>query len=324
MHQTGSPVSGFDPLLLSRLRYGQGMFAALDQSGGSTPAALTRYGVDASQYKNEEEMFEQIHEMRLRVIESPAFFGDRILAVILFTRTLKGSIQGRAIPQFLADKGGIASFLKIDAGLEQTGNGVQLMKTISDLPQTLTWAQRLGVVGTKMRSLIHATTEQRIIEAVTQQFALAEMIFATGLLPIVEIELSTALPERTRELQELQLHDAVLSALEKASDELRVFLKLTIPVVAGSYTPLMNHRKVYRVLALSGGFSRLHACKELAKNPGMIASFSRALLEDLHMQMAETDFDRILDLSIAEVIQATTDEVSSNEIGAKCCLATDL
>lgn len=169
MQQPDSPVQGFHPLLLSRLRYGQGMFAALDQSGGSTPAALARYGVDASQYKNEEEMFELIHEMRLRVIKSPVFAGDRILAVILFTRTLKSSIQGRTIPQFLSGKGGIASFLKIDAGLEQTVDGVQLMKPIPDLPQTLAWARGLGIVGTKMRSLIHATTEQRIVEAVQQQ-----------------------------------------------------------------------------------------------------------------------------------------------------------
>lgn len=298
------------------------MFAALDQSGGSTPAALARYGVDANQYKNEEEMFELVHEMRLRVIKSPVFAGDRILAVILFARTLKSSIQGQTIPQFLSDKGGIASFLKIDAGLEQTINGIQLMKPIPDLPQTLAWARGLGIVGTKMRSLIHATTEQRIVEAVKQQFVLAEEIFAAGLLPIVEIELSTALPDHIRECQELQLRDAILLSLEEASGELRVFLKLTIPVVADSYTPLMSHLKVYRVLALSGGFSRHHACQQLAQNPGMIASFSRALLEDLDVQMQQTAFDRTLDHSIAEVIQATTGEIRSTSFGAKCSLVS--
>ena len=320
MQQPHSQEQRFDPLLLAKLRYGGGMFAALDQSGGSTPGALARYGVGPDQYNSEEVMFERIHEMRLRVMESPAFAGDRVLAVILFARTLRSCIRGSTIPQFLSDKDRIASFLKIDAGLEQIANGLQLMKPIPDLLPMLNWARSLGVIGTKMRTLIHATTEPMIVEAVRQQFALAEEVFMAGLLPIVEIEVSTQLPDHVRRLQELQLRDAITFALEQASGDLRVFLKLTIPVTPGSYAQLMNHPKVYRVLALSGGFTRHHACQQLGQNPGMIASFSRALLEDLRVQMTATDFNCTLDRSLCEIVQAATDQKSITELGAMCSL----
>nr|WP_184223832.1 fructose-bisphosphate aldolase [Granulicella aggregans] len=292
------------------------MLAALDQSGGSTPAALAQYGVNASEYKSEEELFEQIHQMRLRVMKSPAFAGDRILAVILFKRTLQSRIEGRAIPDLLFEKGRIASLLKIDVGLEQAVHGAQLMQPIPDLAQTLRWARSLGVIGTKMRSLIHDTTQGMVVEAVRQQFALAEEIFAAGLLPIVEIEVSTALPDDVRRIQELQLRTSIASALEQASEDLRIFLKLTIPVTAGLYTPLMRHAKVYRVLALSGGFSRHYACQQLAQNPGMIASFSRALLEDLRAQMPEAEFNRMLDRSMFEVLGATKNRKDLTEQGS--------
>ena len=286
------------------------MFAALDQSGGSTPAALAHYGVNASEYKSEKEMFQRIHQMRLRVMKSPAFTGGRILAVILFMRTLKSYIEGRTIPEFLLEKGRIASFLKIDAGLEQAVNDAQLMRPIPDLAQTLRWARSLGVIGTKMRSLIYDTTQGMLVEALRQHFVLAEEIFAAGLLPIVEIEMSTALPDYVRHLKEVRLRDAIQLALEQASGELRVFLKLTIPVMAGCYTPFMSHPNVYRVLALAGGCSRHYACQQLALNPGMIASFSRALLEDLRVQMPGVEFNCMLDRSVGDVLLAATGQKS--------------
>jgi len=305
MQTPSSHEDGIDQSLLSRLRYSRGIFAALDQSGGSTPAALTHYGIDTSQYSSEDEMFDLIHQMRLRIITSPKFDGDRVLAVILFAKTLGGHIGEQTIPEYLMGKHQIASFLKIDHGLEAVMDGVQLLKPVPDLQETLSWGRNLGVVGTKMRTLIHDGTQQKVEEAVKQQFALAEEIYSSGLIPIVEIEVSTKLPDEVRERVEHWLRGAMETALTHSSSSLRAFLKLTIPVVPGFYSALQQNSKVYRILALSGGFSRREACLRLSRNPGMVASFSRALLEDLRVGMTQHAWDSALDNSIREVIDAT-------------------
>ncbi|WP_047487193.1 hypothetical protein [Terriglobus sp. TAA 43] len=308
MQTPSSHENGIDQSLLSRLRYSRGLFAALDQSGGSTPAALTHYGIDTSQYSSEDKMFDLIHQMRLRIITSPKFDGDRVLAVILFAKTLSGQIGEQTIPEYLMGKHQIASFLKIDHGLEAVTDGVQLLKPIPDLQNTLSWGRNLGVVGTKMRTLIHDGTKQKVEEAVKQQFALAEEIYSSGLIPIVEIEVSTKLPNEVRERVERWLLDAMETALTDSSSSLRVFLKLTIPVVPELYTVLQQNPKVYRILALSGGFSRREACLRLSRNPGMVASFSRALLEDLRVGMSDKQWNDALDASINEVMDATRAE----------------
>lgn len=311
MQTSSSHEDGIDESLLTRLSYSRGMFAALDQSGGSTPAALTHYGIDTSQYSSEDEMFDLIHQMRLKIITSPKFDGDRVLAVILFAKTLNGHIGEQTIPEYLLAKHQIASFLKIDQGLEAVTGGVQLMKPIPDLQKTLSWARNLGIVGTKMRTLIHDGTQQKVEEAVKQQFALAEDIYSSGLIPIVEIEVSTKLPDEVREREERLLLAATETALAHSSSRLRVFLKLTIPVVPGLYSVLQQNPKVYRILALSGGFSRHEACLRLSRNPGMVASFSRALLEDLRVDMTQHAWDSAIDSSIREVIDATKSEDGS-------------
>jgi fructose-bisphosphate aldolase class I len=316
MQKFDSYTGGMSQRLLSRLRYSHGIFAALDQSGGSTPAALAHYGIDASQYRDEEEMFDLIHRMRLRVITSPSFDGDRVLAVILFAKTLGGHVGEQTIPEFLLGRHQIASFLKIDPGLEPSVDGVQLMKPIPNLQNTLAWARSLGVVGTKMRTLIHEGTQGKVEEAVRQQFTLAEEIYSCGLIPIVELEVSTKLPDQVREREERWLLDAMDAALAGSSHDLRVFLKLTIPVVPELYSVLKHNPKVYRILALSGGFSRHEAGIRLSRNPGMIASFSRALLEDLRVDMTDEQWNTAIDASLSEVMKATKSEGNSDTTDA--------
>lgn len=291
--------------LLAKLRSSHGMVAALDQSGGSTPAALAHYGIDATRYRNEDEMFDLIHQMRLRIVTSASFDGDRVLGVILFARTLGECIGSQSIPEYLYGKHQIASFLKIDLGLEPITKGVQLMKPIPNLRETLEWARNLGVIGTKMRTLIHEAPREQVEEAVKQQFALAEEIDACGLVPIVELEVSTHLPDNIREQEECYLVSAIEAALNRSSKDLRVFLKLTLPVVPNLYADLSLHPKVYRILALSGGFSRKDACERLSRNLGIIASFSRAFLEDLRADMSNEEWDAAINHSISEIVQAT-------------------
>lgn len=291
--------------LLARLRGSQGMVAALDQSGGSTPAALAHYGLDATRYRNEDEMFDLIHQMRLRIVTSPSFDGSRVLGVILFEKTLGVRIGSQSIPEYLFGKNQIASFLKIDQGLEPITKGVQLMRPIPNLRGTLDWARDLGVIGTKMRTLIHEAPREQVEEAVKQQFTLAEEVYACGLVPIVELEVSTHLPDNIREEEERYLVNAIEAALNRSSKDLRVFLKLTIPVVPNVYADLRLHPKVYRILALSGGFSRQDACERLSRNPGIIASFSRAFLEDLRAEMSDDEWNDAINHSISEIVRAT-------------------
>ena len=292
--------------MLDQMGKGDGFIAALDQSGGSTPKALKGYGIDESAYSNDEEMFGLIHKMRSRIITSPAFSGDKVIGAILFERTMDGEIDGKPVPDVLKSRG-VVPFIKIDKGLEAEANGVQLMKPMPELDTLLARAKSLGVFGTKERSVINLANREGIAAIVRQQLEVARQVLAAGLVPIIEPEVNIKSPERA------EADRILLGELTKALDALpgddRVMLKLSIPTEAGLFQSLVDHPRVLRVVALSGGFSRPEACRELAKNPGMIASFSRALLEDLRHQMSDAEFDRALSQAIDEIYEASTAKV---------------
>jgi len=293
--------------MTAKIKDGQGFIAALDQSGGSTPKALKGYGVDESAWSSEEEMFGLIHEMRCRIITSPSFAGDKVIGAILFERTMDGQANGKPVPQVLQERG-VVPFIKIDKGLENEANGVQLMKPMPGLDALLARAKGLGVFGTKERSVINLANREGIAAIVRQQFEVASQFLAAGLVPIIEPEVNIKSPERT------EADQILLEELQKALDAMpgtdQVMLKLSIPAKSGLFDPLVNHPRVLRVVALSGGFSRPEACAELAKNPGMIASFSRALLEDLRHGMSGEEFDRSLGEAIDEIHRASTQKVA--------------
>ena len=295
-----------NPKMLEQIERGQGFIAALDQSGGSTPGALKAYGIGEDAYSNEEEMFDLIHAMRTRIITSPCFGGGKVIGAILFERTMDGHADGKSVPEALWERG-VVPFLKTDKGLEAEANGVKLMKPNPGLDSLLDRAIAKGIFGTKMRSVIELANPAGIAEIVGQQFEVATQILRRGLVPIIEPEVSIKSPERAQAdpilLQEILRH------LDRLPDEQRVMLKLTIPAEAGSFQPLVDHPRVLRVVALSGGFSREEACRELARNPGMIASFSRALLEELRDHMDDEEFDRSLGKAIDEIHHASTNKV---------------
>ena len=292
--------------MLDQMGKGDGFIAALDQSGGSTPKALKGYGIDESAYSNDEEMFGLIHKMRSRIITSPAFSGDKVIGAILFERTMDGEIDGKPVPDVLKSRG-VVPFIKIDKGLEAEANGVQLMKPMPELDTLLARAKSLGVFGTKERSVINLANREGIAAIVRQQFEVARQVLAAGLVPIIEPEVNIKSPERAE--ADRILLDELVKALDALPGDDRVMLKLSIPAEAGLFQPLVDHPRVLRVVALSGGFSRPEACRELAKNPGMIASFSRALLEDLRHQMSDAEFDRALSQAIDEIYEASTAKV---------------
>jgi fructose-bisphosphate aldolase class I len=281
---------------------GKGFIAALDQSGGSTPKALKGYGIEEGAWSNDEEMFGLIHRMRSRIITSPAFTGDKVLGAILFERTMDGDVDGKPVPQVLAERG-VVPFIKIDKGLEAEENGVQLMKPMPELDALLARSRALGVFGTKERSVINFANRQGIHDVVTQQFAIAQQVLAGGLVPIIEPEVNIKSPERA-EADHILLEE-LIKALDTLPGDDRVMLKLSLPVTPGLFDPLVAHPRVLRVVALSGGFARPEACVELAKNPGIIASFSRALLEDLRYQMTDAEFDAALGAAIDAIYQAS-------------------
>ena len=291
-----------DAKLLDKVTNGSGFIAALDQSGGSTPKALKGYGIEEDAWGSEEEMFGLIHQMRSRVITSPAFSGDKVLGAILFERTMDGEVDGKPTPEALLDRG-VAPFIKIDKGLEDEANGVQLMKPMPDLDALLTRAKGLGVIGTKERSVINLANREGIAAVVKQQFEVAQQVTAHGLVPIIEPEVNIKSAERA-EADEILL-DELTKALDALPGDDKVMLKLSIPAKAGLYDSLVDHPRVARVVALSGGFSRSEACTELAKNRGMIASFSRALLNDLRHQMDDAEFNGALGLAIDEIHAAS-------------------
>jgi fructose-bisphosphate aldolase, class I len=291
-----------NPEMLNKIETVPGFIAALDQSGGSTPKALLGYGIDESAYANEEEMFGLIHEMRSRIITSPSFSGDKVVGAILFERTMDGEAGGKDVPAALWERG-VVPFLKVDKGLEDEADGVQLMKPIAGLDALLERAKAKGVFGTKKRSVINLASRTGIAAIVKQQFGVAEQILGHGLMPIIEPEVNIKSVERAQ--CDIILREEILKALDGLSGDHKVMLKLSIPMAAGTFDALVSHPRVLRVVALSGGYSRPDACVELAKNSGMIASFSRALLQDLRHQMTPEEFDASLAAAIDEIYQAS-------------------
>ena len=297
-----------DNEMMDQMAEGDGFIAALDQSGGSTPKALKGYGVAENAWSNDEEMFGLIHKMRTRIITSPAFNGDKVIGAILFERTMDGRADGEPVPQALKARG-VVPFIKIDKGLEEEAKGVQLMKPMPGLDALLHRAKDLGVFGTKERSVINLANREGIAAIVDQQFEVARKVLAAGLVPIIEPEVNIKSPERA-EADRLLL-DELLRALDTLPGDDKVMLKLSLPAKAGLFGPLVDHPRVLCVVALSGGYSRPEACRELARNAGMIASFSRALLEDLRHQMSDEEFDRALGEAIDEIYEASTAKVAA-------------
>ncbi|WP_308516626.1 fructose bisphosphate aldolase [Sphingomonas flavescens] len=285
-----------------RIAKGDGFIAALDQSGGSTPKALKGYGVDEGAWSSDEEMFDLIHQMRSRIITSPCFGSGKVIGAILFERTMDGQVDGKPTPQALIDQG-VVPFIKIDKGLEDQDAGVQMMKPMPGLDELLERAKGLGVFGTKERSVINEANEGGIAVLVAQQFQVARQVLGHGLMPIIEPEVNIKSADRAE--SDRLLLAAILEELDALPDGQQVMLKLSIPAEAGLFNPLVNHPKVLKVVALSGGFSREEACAELAKNPGMIASFSRALLSDLRAQQSDEEFDSTLGKAIDEIHAAS-------------------
>lgn len=281
-----------------------GFLAALDQSGGSTPGALKLYGIPETAYSGDAEMFRLMHEMRVRMMTSPAFTGDKVIAAILFERTMDGDVKGKPVPSFLWEDRRVVPFLKVDKGLEAEKDGVQLMKPIGGLDELLDRAVKLGVYGTKMRSTINLANRAGVAAIAKQQFEIGEQIAMHGLMPILEPEVLIKSPEKAA--AEGLLREELSKGLDALPAGRQVMLKVTIPDVPDFYKPLIDHPKVARVVALSGGYSCADACKKLAQNHGMIASFSRALVEDLRVSMSDAEFNAALTKAIDAIYQAST------------------
>ena len=292
-----------DAAQLEQIRSGRGFFAALDQSGGSTPKALADYGIAEDRYSSEAEMFDLVHAMRTRVVTSPAFTGSRILAAILFEQTMDRSVQGLPTAQYLWTEKHVVPFLKVDAGLADAAQDVQLMKPITGLTERLSAAGEHGIFGTKMRSVIKDANAEGIADLVDQQFDYGATIADAGLVPILEPEVSIDSPHKAE--AEALLHDALRAGLASWSDR-PIMFKLTIPSEPGRYADLAADSRVLRVLALSGGYPRDRACALLAQDHTMIASFSRALLQGLSDGQTDDEFNATLDASIAQIFAAST------------------
>jgi fructose-bisphosphate aldolase, class I len=292
--------------MMEKIERGQGFIAALDQSGGSTPKALKGYGIEEGAWSSDEQMFDLIHAMRERIITAPCFASGKVIGAILFERTMDGTVDGKSTPQALIDRG-IVPFVKIDKGMEPETNGVQLMKPMPELTGLLERARQLGVFGTKERSVINLANREGIAAVVRQQFDVARQVLGGGLVPIVEPEVNIKSPER--DAADRMLLGEILKNLPGVPEGRRVMLKLSLPAQPGLFQPLIDHPKVLRVVALSGGFSREEACCELAKNPGMIASFSRALLADLRYDQSDAEFNATLGQAISEIYAASTSKV---------------
>lgn len=295
-----------NPDMLAKVKNANGFIAALDQSGGSTPGALKGYGYKGDEWSSDEGMYDLVHKMRVRIISSPVFNGDKVLGAILFERTMDGDAKGRPVPDALWERG-VVPFLKVDKGLEDVADGVRLMKPNPGLDELLDRAKAKRVFGTKMRSVIELANRKGIADIVLQQFDTAERIARKDLMPIIEPEVSIRSPER--DAADRILLDELRQALDSLPDGRQVMLKLSIPAEPGLFAPLVRHPRVLRVVALSGGFSRDEACRELARNEGMVASFSRALLEGLRHDLSDEEFDRTLARSIDQIHRASTAKV---------------
>lgn len=288
---------------LEKIRDGKGFIAALDQSGGSTPKALSLYGVNESAWSNDEEMFQVVHQMRSRIMTSPVFNGERILGAILFENTMDRSVEGKATADYLWQVKGVVPFLKVDKGLAEEAEGVQLMKPMPDLDALLDKAKGKNIFGTKMRSVIKQANKDSIAKVVDQQFAIGKQILAKGLVPIIEPEVDIHCPDKAE--AENFLKAEILSQLDALPAGKEVMLKLTLPETDNFYSDCIRHPRVLRVVALSGGYSREEANEKLSRNHGLIASFSRALSEGLKAQQSEEEFNRMLDSSIESIYQAS-------------------
>jgi fructose-bisphosphate aldolase class I len=289
--------------MLDKARNGDGFIAALDQSGGSTPKALKLYGVPEDAWSTEDEMYDLIHEMRTRIMTSSAFTGDRVLGAILFEQTMDREVDGKGSADYLWSVKGVVPFLKVDKGLADEADGAQVMKPMPDLQPLLERAVAKGVFGTKMRSFIREANEAGVRAVVDQQFEVAEQIIAAGLVPIIEPEVDITSP--TKEAAEEQLRAAIHAHLDRLADDQLVMLKLSIPSVDDFYRELIEHPRVVRVVALSGGYPRNEANERLARNHGMIASFSRALTEGLSADQGDDEFDHDLAEAIAGIYAAS-------------------
>ncbi len=294
--------------MTAKIAAGKGFIAALDQSGGSTPKALKGYGIEEGAWSSDEEMFGLIHDMRSRIITSPAFNGDKVFGAILFERTMDSQIQGESAPQALIDRG-VIPFLKIDKGLEEESNGVQMMKPMPGLEKLLARARGLGVFGTKERSVINGANRAGIAAIAEQQIEVGRQVLAAGLVPILEPEVNIKSADRAD--SDGILLDELMRGLSAMPGTDKVMLKLSLPVKPGLFDPLVDHPRVLRVVALSGGYNRPDACTELAKNRGVVASFSRALLEDLRFQMSDSEFNAALASAIDEIYRASTQKVAA-------------
>ncbi|HIV82230.1 MAG TPA: fructose bisphosphate aldolase [Candidatus Salinicoccus merdavium] len=286
----------------NRMKNDDGFIAALDQSGGSTPKALKAYGIDEDQYSNEEEMFDLVHKMRSRIITSPSFNKERVLAAILFEQTMDRTIDGKYTGDYLADKG-IVPFLKVDKGLADEEHGVQLMKPMPDLDDLLSRAVERNIFGTKMRSNILEANESGIKAVVEQQFEIGKRTVASGLVPIIEPEVNIHAEEK-EEIEEI-LKNEIMNHLNQLNDDEYVMLKLTIPTKANLFKELIDHPQVIRVVALSGGYTRRQANDKLKENDGLIASFSRALASDLKEELTDDEFNTTLDEAVEDIFDAS-------------------
>ncbi len=286
-----------------RMANGQGFIAALDQSGGSTPKALEGYGIPKDAYSTDEEMFDLVHQMRTRIITSPAFTGEKVLGAILFEGTMDRQIEGMPSSKYLWEQKGVVPFVKVDKGKESESDGVELMKPMPDLDALLSRARDLGVFGTKMRSVVNGANADGIAAIVDQQFEVGHQIVDAGLMPILEPEVDIHAPDKA-EAEQL-LRDRILEHLDKMSEDRQVMLKLSIPSEDGFYTPLIEHPRVLRVVALSGGYSREEANERLARNPGLIASFSRALIGELSDGQSDEEFDTTLRTAVDSIHAAS-------------------
>ncbi len=294
--------------MLGKIKDSNGFIAALDQSGGSTPKALMGFGYKGDEWSNNEEMFDLVHQMRVRIISAPPFNGDKILGAILFEKTMDGQADGRPVPEYLWSRG-VVPFLKIDKGLADQADGVQLMKDNPGLDSLLERAVAKGVFGTKMRSVVNEANPTGIADVVRQQFEVGQQILRHGLVPIIEPEVNIKSADRVK--SDMILANELEKALDALPGDQQVMLKLSIPAQPGLFNALVRHDRVLRVVALSGGYSRDEACRELALNPGMVASFSRALLEGLRHDMSDEEFNSTLAASIDQIYEASTEKVAA-------------
>jgi len=293
-----------DPRMTTQISSKPGFLAALDQSGGSTPGALRAYGIPDSAYSGDDEMFRLMHQMRVRIMTSPAFSGEKIIGAILFEKTMDGEATGRPVPTYLWEDRGVVPFLKIDKGLQPEADGVSMMKPMPGLDALLARAAKLGIFGTKERSTINLASKSGIAAIAAQQFEIGRQVLRHGLIPIMEPEVLIKSPNKAE--AEAILRDELLKGLNALGQDDKVMIKLTIPEVPDLYKPVIDHPRTLRLVALSGGYELHDACRRLSHNHDMIASFSRALVGNLKLQMSEAEFNTTLDKTVDEIYRAST------------------